>query len=79
MLTVPVVASSVLATVIVNVSVTVVVPSLIVITTLWSPTCALAGVPAKTPVAAVKVDQAGKVVPVMLKVSPVSTSDAVTV
>ncbi len=72
-------ASLVLATAMVNESVTEVVPSLTVITTLLSPTLALSGVPARTPVDAVNVAQLGTVVPVMVSVSPTSTSDAVTV
>ena len=77
--TAPVVASSVLATVIVNESVTVASPSVAVITTAWSPTSALTGVPARTPVDAVKVNQSGTVVPVRVTVSPTSTSAVVTV
>ena len=72
-------ASLVLATVIVNVSVTDASPSVAVITTAWSPTSALAGVPARTPVAAVKVIQLGTVVPVRVTASPASTSEVVTV
>ena len=77
--TAPVVASLVLATVIVNESVTVASPSVAVITTAWSPTSALTGVPARTPVDAVKVNQSGTVVPVRVTVSPTSTSAVVTV
>ena len=72
-------ASLELATAKVNVSVTEAVPSDTVITTLLSPTSALSGVPASTPVDAVKVAQLGTVVPVMVSVSPLSTSAAVTV
>ena len=73
-------ASLVLATVMVNVSVTEPpLPSETVITTLLAPTSALSGVPASTPVDAVKVAQPGTVVPVMVSVSPLSTSAAVTV
>ena len=72
-------ASLVFATVIVNESVTVVVPSPTVMTTLLSPTLALSGVPDRTPVVASKVSQLGTVVPVIVRVSPTSTSDAVTV
>jgi len=52
-------ASLVLATTMVNVSVAEAVPSLAVMTTLLSPTLALSGVPASTPVEAVKVAQDG--------------------
>ena len=52
-------ASLVLATAMVNESVTEAVPSDTVITTLLSPTSALSGVPASTPVEAVKVAQPG--------------------
>jgi hypothetical protein len=72
-------ASLVLATAMVNESVTEAVPSLAVMTTLWSPTSSLSGVPASTPVDAVKVAQLGTVVPVKVIVSPLSTSLAVTV
>ena len=67
-------ASLAFATVIVNVSVTDAVPSLAVITTLWSPTSSLSGVPASTPEDAVKVAQLGTVVPVRVIVVPLSTS-----
>ena len=50
-------ASLVFATVIVNESVTVVVPSPTVMTTPLSPTLALSGVPDRTPVVASKVSQ----------------------
>jgi hypothetical protein len=63
----------------VNESVTEAVPSLAVMTTLLAPTSALSGVPASTPVDAVKVAQLGTVVPVSVIVSPLSTSAAVTV
>jgi hypothetical protein len=72
-------ASLVLATVMVNESVTEAVPSLAVMTTLLAPTLASSGVPASTPVEAVKVAQDGTVVPVKVTVSPLSTSAAVTV
>ena len=72
-------ASLVFATVMVNVSVTSTVPSLIVITTLLAPTFALSGVPDRIPVVASNVNQLGTVVPVMVRVSPTSTSVAVTV
>ena len=62
-----------------NESVTVASPSVAVITTAWSPTSALTGVPARTPVDAVKVNQLGTVVPVRVTVSPTSTSAVVTV
>ena len=72
-------ASLVLATAIVNESVTEAVPSLAVMTTLLSPTSASSGVPVSTPVEAVKVAQDGTVVPVRVIVSLLSTSAAVTV
>ena len=72
-------ASLVFATVMVKVSVTSTVPSLIVITTLLAPTFALSGVPVRIPVVASNVNQLGTVVPVMVRVSPTSTSEAVTV
>ena len=72
-------ASFVLATVMLNESVTDAVPSLNVITTAWLPTSALVGVPVRTPVEAVKVSQLGTVVPAAVNVSPASTSDAVDV
>ena len=72
-------ASLVLATVTVNESVTEAVPSEAVITTLWLPTSSLVGVPESAPVEAVKVSQLGTVVPVIVSVSPLSTSAAVTV
>jgi len=72
-------ASLVLATTIVNVSVTEAVPSLAVMTTLLSPTLASSGVPVSTPVEAVKVAQDGTVVPVRVTVSPESASEVVTV
>ena len=72
-------ASLVFATVIVNVSVTSTVPSLMVITTLLAPTFALRGVPDSIPVVASNVNQLGTVVPDMVRVSPTSTSVAVTV
>ena len=71
-------ASLVLATTMVNVSVTDAVPSLAVMTTLLSPTLALSGVPVSTPVEAVKVAQDGTVVPVRVIVS-LSSSAVVTV
>ena len=71
-------ASLALATVMVNESVTEAVPSETVITTLLAPTSALSGVPASTPVDAVKVAQPGTVVPVMVSAS-LSSSAAVTV
>ena len=49
------------------------------ITTAWSPTLALTGVPASTPVDAVKVIQLGTVVPIRSTESPTSTSVVVTV
>ena len=67
-----------LATTIVNVSVTEAVPSEAVITTLWLPTSSLVGVPESTPVDVVKVSQLGTVVPVRVTVSP-SSSEVVTV
>ena len=73
-------ASLVLATVMVNVSVTEApAASVAVITTELEPTSPLAGVPASTPVDAVKVAQLGTVVPARVTVSPLSTSAAVTV
>jgi hypothetical protein len=72
-------ASLVFATVMVNESVTEAVPSLAVMTTLLAPTLASSGVPASTPVEAVKVAQDGTVVPVRVTVSPLSASAAVTV
>ena len=70
-------ASLVLATVTVNVSVTDAVPSLAVLTTLWSPMWASSGVPVNAP--AVQDIQSGTVVQVRVTVSPLSTSDAVVV
>ena len=73
-------ASLVLATLMVNVSVAVApAASVAVITTELEPTSPLAGVPASTPVDAVKVSQLGTVVPLRVIVSPLSTSAAVTV
>ena len=77
--TVPVGSSLVLATVMVNVSVTEASPSVAVMTTLLAPTLASSGVPARTPVDAVKVSQDGTVVPVRVTPSPVSASEVVTV
>ena len=69
-----------LATVIVNESVTdSPAASVTVRTTLWSPTSSLVGVPVRTPVLAVKVNQLGTVVPAIVSVSPVSASLAVSV
>ena len=69
-----------LATVMVNESVALApAASVAVMTTLWSPTSSLSGVPASTPVDAVKVAQLGTVVPARVIVSPLSTSAAVTV
>ena len=67
------------ATVIVNESVTVVVPSPTVMTTLLSPTLALSRVPDRTPVVASKVKPAWHGRAGHCRVSPTSTSDAVTV
>ena len=67
-----------LATVIVNESVTEDSESWTVITTLCVPTSSLVGIPVSTPVLAVKVSQLGTVVPVIVRVSP-SASSAVTV
>ena len=53
--------------------------SVTVRTTLWSPTSSLVGVPVRTPVLAVKVNQLGTVVPAIVSVSPVSASLAVSV
>jgi hypothetical protein len=63
----------------VNVSVTEASPSVAVMTTLLAPTLASSGVPARTPVDAVKVSQDGTVVPVRVTPSPVSASEVVTV
>mgnify|MGYP000294018264 CR=1 FL=1 len=74
-------ASLVLATVMVNESVTApLFPSDTVITTAFPdvPTLAFAGVPDRTPVAALKDSHEGTVVPVIVSESP-SASDAVTV
>ena len=73
----PVGSSLVLETVTVNESVTDAVPSLAVITTLWSPIWASSGVPVNAP--AVQDIQSGTVVQVRVTVSPLSTSDAVVV
>ena len=72
-------ASLVSETVIVKLSVTDAVPSVTVITTLWSPTLTPAGVPVRAPVEASNDSQAGTVVPAIVRVSDVSASDAVTV
>ena len=74
-------ASLVFVTVIVNESVTCpLLPSETVIRTSFPevPTFAFSGVPLRTPVAALKDNHPGRVVPVIVSVSP-STSDAVTV
>ena len=74
-------ASLVFATVMVNESVTCpLFPSVTVINTSFPdvPTFAFRGVPLRTPVAALKDNQLGTVVPVIVSVSP-STSAAVTV
>ena len=70
-------ASFELATTTVNESVVDAVPSVAVITTLWLPTLALAGVPVSAP--AVHDIQDGTVVHCRVTVSPVSTSVAVVV
>ena len=67
------------ATVIVKLSVTDAEPSETVITTLWSPTLAPAGVPVRAPVVSSNDSHAGTVVPAIVRVSEVSASDAVTV
>ena len=72
-------ASLVSATVIVKLSVTDAVPSVTVITTLWSPTLVPTGVPVRAPVEASNDSQSGTVVPDIVRVSDVSGSDAVTV
>ena len=66
-------------TVIVKLSVTVAVPSETVITTLWSPTLAPAGVPVRAPEEVSNDSHPGTVVPAIVSVSDVSASDAVTV
>ena len=73
-------ASLVLSTVIVNESVTESpAESVTVRTTLLSPTSELVGVPARTPVLAVKVNQPGTVVPSIVSTSFASASLAVSV
>ena len=73
-------ASLVFATVMVNESVAVSpAVSVIVRTTLWSPTSSFVGVPVSTPVLAVNVSQLGTVVPANVSVSPVSASAPVNV
>ena len=61
-----------LATVMLNESVTDAVPSLNVITTAWLPTSAFVGVPVRTPVEAMKVEPARHIVPAAVNVSPAS-------
>ena len=69
-----------LLTVIVKLSVAVEpLKSVAVITTEWSPTSELVGVPVKIPVDGVNVNQVGIVVPSRLTISPLSSSLVVTI
>ena len=58
---------------------TVLDPSVAVRTILWSPTSLFEGVPDKTPVVALKVNQSGFVDAANVSVSPTSTSEATNV